>query len=1689
MAAQTVDVWLDNTLLLDNFQFRTASPFIDAPSGVEFTISIAGPDSESPAEAIWSNKYILEDNKTYVLIANGIVSQNGYEPVVPFNIFVTDLGREQASKNGNIDVMVFHGSTDAPTVDVVEIGAGAGTLINDFDYGQFAGYLELPTGDYILDVRDEGGINSVQSYSAPLASLDLQGAALVTVASGFLNPDANSGGEGFGLWVALPGGGNLIELPVFTPGKARAQIIHNSADPVAELVDVYINGQMLLDDFAFRTATPFIDVPTGINLNIEIFPGESVVPGNAVWSQNFTLEDDFTYVMIANGLVVNNDYKPFRPFDVYVTAEGREMANVKGNTDVLVFHGSTDAPVVDVVESLRGAGTLVDDLDYGNFQGYLELPTDDYVLDVRDVNGEVTYASYEAPLASLGLQNMALVTVASGFLSPENNNNGEAFGLWVALPSGGELVELPVYTPTSTARVQVIHNSADMAAEVVDVWLNDMLLLDNFRFRTASPFIDAPAGEEFTISIAGPESENASEAIWTQNYTLDEGRTYVLVANGIVSETGYDPATPFNIYVYDQGREASTQTGNTDVLVFHGSTDAPTVDVVEIGAGAGTIVDDLMYGNYQGYLELPTADYVLEIRDETGQASVAAYSAPLETLGLQGVSLTTVASGFLNPDNNSGGEAFGLWVALPQGGELIELPAYKQTTARVQVIHNSADAAAEMVDVWLNDMLLLDNFEFRTASPFVDAPADEEFSISIKGPDSENPDNPIWTKNYTLEEGNTYVLVANGIVSQSGYDPATPFDIYVYGMGRESASTAGNTDVLVFHGSTDAPTVDVVEIGVGAGTIVDDLMYGDFQGYLELPTANYVLDIRDETGMSSVVAYSAPLADLGLQDAALVTVASGFLNPDNNSGGEAFGLWVALPSGGALVELPVYEPMARVQVIHNSADAAAEMVDVWLDNTLLLDNFKFRTASPFVDAPAGMEFTIAIQGPDSENPENPIWSQNYTLEDGKTYVLVANGIVSEEGYDPVTPFDIYVNDMGREAASQTGNTDVLVFHGSTDAPTVDVVEIGVGAGTIVDDLMYGDFQGYLELPTANYVLDIRDETGMSSVVAYSAPLADLGLENASLVTVASGFLNPDNNSGGEAFGLWVALPAGGDLVELPVYEAATARVQVIHNSADAAAEMVDVWLDDMLLLDNFKFRTASPFVDAPAGEEFTISIKGPDSENPDNPIWSQAYTLDADMTYVLVANGIVSESGYDPNEPFNIYVTNMGREAASQTGNTDVMVFHGSTDAPTVDVVEIGAGAGTIVDDLMYGDFQGYLELPTANYVLDIRDETGETSVVAYSAPLADLGLEGAALVTVASGFLNPANNSDGAPFGLWVALPTGGDLVELPVFTPGTARVQVIHNSADAAATMVDVWLNDALLLDDFKFRTASPFVDAPAGVNLKISIKGPDSEDPSNPIWSKDYNLEDGKTYVLVANGIVSESGYDPATPFDIYVNDMGREEATNGSNTDVLVFHGSTDAPTVDVVETGVGAGTIVDDLSYGEYQGYLELPTADYELSIKDETGASTVAVFLAPLATLNLDGASLVTVASGFLNPDNNSDGAMFGLWVALPAGGDLVELPNVTSVEETIVDDISFNVYPNPARSQVNINYALTNEADVQVAMYDLTGNMLRMIDLGTLREQAHQLTLNISDLQNGLYFVRIQAGNSVVTRRIQVVN
>jgi len=317
-------------------------------------------------------------------------------------------------------------------------------------------------------------------------------------------------------------------------------------------------------------------------------------------------------------------------------------------------------------------------------------------------------------------------------------------------------------------------------------------------------------------------------------------------------------------------------------------------------------------------------------------------------------------------------------------------------------------------------------------------------------------------------------------------------------------------------------------------------------------------------------------------------------------------------------------------------------------------------------------------------------------------------------------------------------------------------------------------------------------------------------------------------------------------------------------------------------------------------------------------------------------------------------------------------------------------------------------------------------------------------------------------------------------------ARVQVIHNSADLAAAVVDVWLNETLLLDNFAFRAASPFVDAPAGEEFTIAIKGPDSMDPNNPVWSQNYTLAEGETYILVANGIVSASGYDPATPFDIYVFPGAREMATNTMNTDVLVFHGATDAPTVDIVEVGAGAGTIVDNLAYSDFDGYLELPTANYSLDIRDESGTTTVANFAAPLAELNLEGMSVTVLASGFLNPGNNSDGAAFGL-LAVLADGTALMLTNASGIEDPPVKVSTFNVFPNPATEFINISFELESESQVVLEVVDVIGRTVSAEDLGSREANPYSERINVNNLPSGLYLINIKTDSAVVSRKFFV--
>ncbi len=479
-----------------------------------------------------------------------------------------------------------------------------------------------------------------------------------------------------------------------------------------------------------------------------------------------------------------------------------------------------------------------------------------------------------------------------------------------------------------TASLQIIHNCADAAASTVDIYAGTNLLVNDLSFRHASQtFTNIPANTNIVVGIAPPTSTSSSQSIVTFTVNFSPNSHNIVVANGIISPSGYSPGSssaPFTLHTYTAGLSAAPNSTTTSLLVHHGSTDAPIVDVVAPFTGTNPVIPNILvnnapYSGFAGYLNLPVADYKIQVRDQYNSSVVAEYVAPLNTLGTGGAALTIVASGFLNPANNSNGAAFGLYAATFSGGALIALPTSTISSTRLQAIHNCADAIASQVDVYFKSattgsaaVLLIDNFAFRSASPYIDVPVGETVTVSIAPATSTSVAQAIANFTYNLAAGSKYQLIASGIVSPMGYNPGSttaPFNLVPFASAREKAiNITTDTDVLVYHGATDAPAVNVVTSS--AATVVANMAYGTFNssGYLQLPSnttmGNYTLHITNVAGTTTVASYIAPLNTLGTTGEAITVLASGFLNPSNNSNGPYFGLWAALPSGGNLVPLP-----------------------------------------------------------------------------------------------------------------------------------------------------------------------------------------------------------------------------------------------------------------------------------------------------------------------------------------------------------------------------------------------------------------------------------------------------------------------------------------------------------------------------------------------------------------------------------------------------------------------------------------------------------------------------------------------------------------------------------------------------------------------------------------------------------------
>lgn len=415
----TVDVYANGNKLLDDFAFRTATPYVEVPAGVTINLGIALASSTSVKDTLVNFPVVLQANKRYVVVAHGVVG-NAQKP---FKLAVTDMGAETADAATNVGIAFFHGSPDAPNVDIL---TGGNVVFGNVAYGTFARgtmpYANVPANaTYKLSVTPASQNNTiVASYDANLSFW--AGKTAVVFASGFLSGNSTT----FEPWVALSNGGTFplkLSAPMpSAPKIARVQVIHNSPTPT---VDVYANGAMLLNDFAYRTATPYIDVPAGVDINLGVGLASSRSVNDTLVNFKVKLDSGKTYIVVANGIVGNAT----RPFNLAVYDKGIETTSA-GNVGIQFFHGSPDAPEVDI---LTGNSVIFDNVSYGNFSNYISVPASTYNLAVTPSNANSTVVARYTTGDLSFWKGKTMTVFASGFLS----GGAPAFEPWVALSNGG----------------------------------------------------------------------------------------------------------------------------------------------------------------------------------------------------------------------------------------------------------------------------------------------------------------------------------------------------------------------------------------------------------------------------------------------------------------------------------------------------------------------------------------------------------------------------------------------------------------------------------------------------------------------------------------------------------------------------------------------------------------------------------------------------------------------------------------------------------------------------------------------------------------------------------------------------------------------------------------------------------------------------------------------------------------------------------------------------------------------------------------------------------------------------------------------------------------------------------------------------------------------------------------------------
>ncbi|HUF08411.1 MAG TPA: T9SS type A sorting domain-containing protein [Rhodothermales bacterium] len=305
------------------------------------------------------------------------------------------------------------------------------------------------------------------------------------------------------------------------------------------------------------------------------------------------------------------------------------------------------------------------------------------------------------------------------------------------------------------------------------------------------------------------------------------------------------------------------------------------------------------------------------------------------------------------------------------------------------------------------------------------------------------------------------------------------------------------------------------------------------------------------------------------------------------------------------------------------------------------------------------------------------------------------------------------------------------------------------------------------------------------------------------------------------------------------------------------------------------------------------------------------------------------------------------------------------------------------------------------------------------------------------------------------------------------------VHNpqAEKRSAGSIDVYLNDALLADDIAVGEAIRFQDVPVSrYPFYIYLVPSESEDRASAF---DSLLVES---LGVSSGIVLT--VDSEGNNQALLVGQARYNSENPNHVDMAVIHAAATLPALDVtLMTEPEPTLIAEDFAFGQTSTYAEIETPGaYNLVLTPDGNPDESEVFRLELTTPGE--AYMVVIAP------EPSAGKLDGITVyAVDSQGNVVQPAVVTSTDGTDpAIPTSFALhgnYPNPFNPATTIAYDLPKAVEVNLVAFDGLGRIVESLVAGHQSLGRHSVLWETENLPSGVYFVRMEAGSFVKTRKM----